>query len=71
MALDVRPEVEEAGLAALRARFEGTAWQSCSSWYRTPDGRNVANWPGYMREYAESTRRLRPAEFRFVPPPGR
>ncbi|MFF4502777.1 flavin-containing monooxygenase [Streptomyces sp. NPDC001401] len=66
-ALDVRPEVEEAGLRALRARFEGTAWQSCSSWYRTPDGRNVANWPGYMGEYAARTRRLTSAEFRFIP----
>ncbi|MFI8232072.1 flavin-containing monooxygenase [Streptomyces sp. NPDC085900] len=71
VALDVRPEAEEAGLAALRARFEGTAWQSCSSWYRTPDGRNVANWPGYMREYADRTRRPAPADFRFVVPPDR
>ncbi|WP_221268115.1 NAD(P)/FAD-dependent oxidoreductase [Streptomyces sp. TLI_185] len=70
-ALDVRPEVEEAGLRALRARFGGTAWQSCSSWYRTPDGRNVANWPGYMGEYAAQTRRVTPADFRFLPSRGR
>ena len=66
-ALDVRPEVQEAGLDALRARFEGTAWMSCSSWYRTPDGRNVANWPGYMGEYADRTRRPAASEFRFIP----
>lgn len=67
-ALDVRPEVEEAGVEAVRARFSGTAWQSCSSWYRTPDGRDVANWPGYMGEYADRTRRPAPADFRFVRP---
>ncbi|MGI5455619.1 flavin-containing monooxygenase [Streptomyces sp. CA-249302] len=65
-ALDVRPEVEEAGLDAVRARFEGTAWQSCSSWYRARDGRNVANWPGYMGEYATRTRRVAAADFRFL-----
>ncbi|MHC3474301.1 flavin-containing monooxygenase [Streptomyces sp. 7R007] len=65
-ALDVRPEVQEASLNAVRARFDGTAWQSCSSWYRTPDGRDVANWPGYMREYAARTRRPDPAEYRFL-----
>ncbi|MEU1276004.1 NAD(P)/FAD-dependent oxidoreductase [Streptomyces sp. NPDC005799] len=70
-ALDVRPEVEEAGVEAVRARFSGTAWQSCSSWYRTPDGRDVANWPGYMGEYADRTREPDPADFRFVrPQPG-
>ncbi|WP_405871837.1 flavin-containing monooxygenase [Streptomyces sp. NBC_00005] len=65
-ALDVRPQVQEAGLNAVRARFEGTAWTQCSSWYRTPDGRNVANWPGYMGEYAARTRRPTPSEFRFI-----
>ncbi|MCI3272392.1 flavin-containing monooxygenase [Streptomyces cylindrosporus] len=66
VALDVRPEVEETGLEAVRARFAGTAWQACSSWYRTRDGRNVANWPGYMGEYARRTRRPLPAEFTFL-----
>ena len=27
----------------------------------------IANWPGYMREYSERTRRLDPAEYRFAP----
>ncbi|MCT9082925.1 flavin-containing monooxygenase [Streptomyces fulvoviolaceus] len=66
-ALDVRPEVQEAGLRALRARFTGTAWTTCSSWYRTPDGRNVANWPGYMGEYAARTRQLDASEYRLIP----
>ena len=47
----------------LQARFAGTAWTECDSWYRNEGGRIVTNWPGYMREYeaatAGSTRGLR------------
>ena len=35
----------------LQARFAGTAWTGCDSWYRDESGRIVTNWPGYMREY--------------------
>jgi len=70
-AIEVLPEVEAASDRALQARFAGTAWTDCDSWYRTEDGRIVANWPGYMREYLEQTRNLDPAEFRFAPLPDR
>lgn len=68
-ALDVRPEVEETGNRELQARFAGTAWMNCDSWYRDASGRIVTNWPGYMREYLERTREFDPAEFRFTPQP--
>ncbi|MGQ0479591.1 MAG: flavin-containing monooxygenase [Pseudonocardia sp.] len=61
--IEVRREVEAATDRATQARFAGTAWTRCDSWYRTPDGRIVANWPGYMREYARATRRLDPREY--------
>ena len=64
----VRPEVEAASDRALQARFEGTAWTACDSWYRDESGRIVTNWPGYMREYTEATERLDPAQFRFLEP---
>ncbi len=67
-AIDVLPEVEGASDRAVQARFEGTAWTACDSWYRTDDGRIVANWPGYMREYEAQTRELDPSQFRFVTP---
>ena len=70
-AIEVRPEVEAASDRETQARFEGTAWTQCDSWYRDDDGRIVANWPGYMREYVERTRALDPAEFSFVPAPER
>jgi cation diffusion facilitator CzcD-associated flavoprotein CzcO len=68
-AIDVRPEVEAASDREVQARFPGTAWTRCDSWYRDDDhgGRIVANWPGYMREYLDRTRALDPAEYAFVP----
>ena len=68
-AIEVRPDVEAASDAATQARFAGTAWTRCDSWYRDATGRVVANWPGYMREYVERTRVLDPAEFTFLPQP--
>jgi hypothetical protein len=66
-AIEVRPEVEAASDRALQERFRGTAWLRCESWYRDDEGRIVTNWPGYMREYEEATRVLRPEDFALVP----
>jgi hypothetical protein len=55
----------------VQARFAGTAWTRCDSWYRDESGRIVANWPGYMREYVQQTRTLDPAEFSFIELPDR
>jgi cation diffusion facilitator CzcD-associated flavoprotein CzcO len=68
-AIEVRAEVEAASDRALQARFAGTAWTQCDSWYRDERGRIVANWPGYMREYLEQTRQLDASEYRFTPLP--
>jgi hypothetical protein len=64
--IEVRREVEQASDRALQARFAGTAWTRCDSWYRDESGRIVANWPGYMREYFEQTQSLDPSEFEFT-----
>jgi cation diffusion facilitator CzcD-associated flavoprotein CzcO len=66
-ALDVRDDVEARSDRALQARFAGTAWTRCKSWYRDEQGRIVANWPGYMREYLDATRMLKASDFRFMP----
>ena len=69
-AIEVRAEVEAASDRELQARFAGTAWTQCDSWYRDERGRIVANWPGYMREYLRQTARSStPAEYRFAPLP--
>src|SRR3981081_2626412 len=67
-AIEVRREVEAASDAALQARFAGTAWTRCDSWYRDEQGRIVANWPGYMREYLEQASELQPASPWFTAP---
>jgi cation diffusion facilitator CzcD-associated flavoprotein CzcO len=68
-AIEVRADVEAASDRALQARFAGTAWTRCDSWYRDERGRIVTNWPGYMREYVRETYRLDAGEFRFAPAP--
>jgi cation diffusion facilitator CzcD-associated flavoprotein CzcO len=70
-AVDVRREVEAESDRLVQQRFAGTAWTRCDSWYRDEQGRIVANWPGYMREYVARTRRLDPAEFTLVALPDR
>jgi cation diffusion facilitator CzcD-associated flavoprotein CzcO len=64
--IEVRREVEQASDRALQARFAGTAWTQCDSWYRDERGRIVANWPGYMREYMEQTQTLEQSEYEFT-----
>ncbi len=68
-AIEVREEVEAASDRELQARFAGTAWTRCDSWYRDERGRIVANWPGYMREYLQRTAAMDAAEYRFAPLP--
>jgi cation diffusion facilitator CzcD-associated flavoprotein CzcO len=69
--IEVRAEVQDASDRALQARFRGTAWTRCDSWYRDEHGRIVANWPGYMREYQQQTSELVESEYRFAEAPGR
>jgi cation diffusion facilitator CzcD-associated flavoprotein CzcO len=66
-AIDVRADVEAASDQALQARFAGTAWERCKSWYRDENGRIVTNWPGYMREYLQEVRLLKASDFTFTP----
>jgi cation diffusion facilitator CzcD-associated flavoprotein CzcO len=68
-AIAVRGDVERRSDGEVQERFAGTAWTQCDSWYRTDGGRIVANWPGYMREYAEATAELDPAEYEFTAAP--
>ena len=70
-AIEVRPEVDAASDTETQARFAGTAWTQCNSWYRDRSGRIVANWPGYMRDYEERLRTLEPSDFKLVPLPAR
>ena len=68
-AIAVRPEVEAASDRELQARFAGTAWLECDSWYRNESGRIVTNWPGYMREYARALATFDPSEYELLSAP--
>jgi hypothetical protein len=68
-AITVRSEVEAVFDRETQARFVGTAWTQCNSWYRDATGRVVTNWPGYMREYEQQARKLDPSEYELVPAP--
>ncbi len=69
-AIEVRAEVEAASNRELQARFNGTAWVACQSWYREHGkGRIVANWPGHMRDYQRHVAELDPHEYVFAPVP--
>ena len=70
-AIEVRSAVEAASDRELQARFAGTAWLACDSWYRDRTGRIVTNWPGYMREYEQRLRTLDPSEYELIPAPER
>jgi cation diffusion facilitator CzcD-associated flavoprotein CzcO len=65
-AIEVRPEVAATSDGEVQGRFSGTAWTACDSWYRDGEGRIVANWPGYMREYVAQTATLDPAQYRVI-----
>lgn len=66
-AIDVLPEVEAASDSQVQSRFADTAWTMCDSWYRNDNGRVIANWPDYMKDYAARTKTLDPDEFTLVP----
>ena len=50
----------------LQQRLEGSVWAQCSSWYRMGgNGRIVALFPGFTREYRRAVR-MRPADYRLA-----
>jgi hypothetical protein len=65
-AIAVRSDVETRSDAETQARFAGTAWERCDSWYRNEEGRIVTNWPGYRREYVAATRAFDPSQFTLI-----
>jgi cation diffusion facilitator CzcD-associated flavoprotein CzcO len=72
--LEVRGEAERRYNDALSADLERTIWTRCDSYFRSPTGRIVTQWPHTELEYARRTWRLRPRDWLHrtgVPPAGR
>jgi hypothetical protein len=60
---EVRPEVEKNYNELLPADLERTIWIRCDSYFRSPSGRVVTQWPYTELEYARRTWRLRAREW--------
>ena len=61
--LQVRPEVEQRYNATLSADLERTVWTQCGSYFRSPTGRIITQWPYTEVEYARRTWRARPKDW--------
>ena len=61
--VEVRPEAERRYNDRLSADLERTVWTQCTSYFRSPTGRIVTQWPYTEWDYAKATWRLRPAKW--------
>ncbi len=66
--LDVRPAAEKRYNDRLSADLERTIWTRCDSYFRSPSGRIVTQWPYTELEYARRTWRLRPRDWLLAEP---
>jgi cation diffusion facilitator CzcD-associated flavoprotein CzcO len=58
-ALDVRPEAMARYNAEIQDALSATPWAGdCTSWYKTPDGRILNNWPHTAGAYAQAVARF-------------
>ncbi len=67
--LEVRPDVEQRYNDRLDADLERTVWMQCGSYFRSPAGRIITQWPYTEVEYARRTWRLRPKGWIHRTPP--
>ena len=57
--VDVDPDVERRFNEEISSDLEQTIWTQCDSYYRSPSGRIVTQWPHSELDYARATWRLR------------
>ena len=62
--LAVRPAAQSAYNEQIQAELARTPWAgSCTSWYKTPEGKILNNWPGSAQAYAEAVGRFDAAAY--------
>jgi hypothetical protein len=66
--LDVRRDVEHRFNERISADLERTIWTRCDSYYRSPTGRIVTQWPHSELDYAKATWRLRSRDWHHQTP---
>ena len=59
----VRPEVMGAYNQGLQSRLAGSVWSQCRSWYRMDNGRIVALFPGFTKEYVQAVKSPKLADY--------
>jgi cation diffusion facilitator CzcD-associated flavoprotein CzcO/acetyl esterase/lipase len=65
-AIELRAEVQQAHNAALQQRLAGSVWAQCRSWYRMDNGKVIAIFPGFTREYVRAVREPDFNDYRFL-----
>ena len=63
--IDLQPAVMHSFNDALQSRLEDSVWSQCRSWYRADNGRNIAIWPGFTREYVRAVDGQKWTDFEF------
>lgn len=66
-AIEVRAEAQQAHNEALQQRLGGSVWAQCRSWYRMDDGKVIAIFPGFVREYERAVQVPRFGDYRLGP----
>jgi cation diffusion facilitator CzcD-associated flavoprotein CzcO len=61
--IDVHPDVERRFNEHISAELEQTIWTRCDSYYRSPSGRIVTQWPHSELDYARATWRVRSGDW--------
>jgi cation diffusion facilitator CzcD-associated flavoprotein CzcO len=61
--VDVHPDVERRFNNRIADELEQTIWTQCDSYYRSPSGRIVTQWPHSELDYAKATWRLRSGDW--------
>jgi cyclohexanone monooxygenase len=66
----VRPSTMADFIGKIDEWMVGTVWLTkCSNYFRAANGRVVTQWPRSARAFWGMTRRFRPADYTFDPPP--
>ena len=63
--MDVRADLMQAHNRELQQRLAGTVWTRCRSWYRNDDGKVVALFPGFTRDYVRALAQVDASHFAF------
>lgn len=65
--LNVRADAQRDFNVKLQRGLEGSVWEAgCTSWYKTAEGRNTNNWPGFTFRYRHQTRAPRLSHYEAV-----